>query len=901
MNARSLVLSLGLLPLAAAASDPLSEAFRNPPPEARPHTWWHWMNSNVSKAGITADLEAMARVGLGGVQLFDAGLLVPKGKVAFDTPEWYDHIAFAAHEAERLGLSFGLSNCSGWSSTGGPWITPEYGMKFVTNVTAEVCGPKRATIALPRPKKDFGFYRGIAVVAFPTPRGRAAIPAVDRRVFRRRGLPEEAVDVAPMHPDEFGPEACVDLGSVRILDVRPDADGNVTWDVPEGKWTVIRFGYVCNGMTNHPGSSGGVGLECDKLDAKALDLHFDSYLMKVRRAIGDCKAFDNILIDSYEVNAQNWTHGFEKAFRARKGYDILPYLPVLAGYPIDSVARTDAFLSDFRRVIADLFAENYAGRMAARCREIGVQFACEPYGTSPSDDLQYGAMCDIPMCEFWTRRMDGVSMVTRWGHRWRGNARTVASVAHFWGKPTVGAEAFTSYSTSTSGSWLGLPALMKAQGDMILADGVNRMYFHRYVHQPWTDPTRYPGLSLGFYGAHFERTQTWWENGFRAYVGYLTRAQSLLRRGTYVADVLMDEGDAAPSYGDRGVIPEGWRGDHCSQSGRAKLRREGDLWVSPGGMRYRLLAHPGEDVARRLGEIGCAKDFTCSDPRVNWIHRRDGTDEIYFVATPFETAGTVTCSFRDAGGEPELWDPETGTIRRTTCRRVNGRAEVDLSFDPAGSVFVVFRRTPTEGAEPMRAYESARMVAVEGPWQVAFTAPGETTPTVTATFDGLVDWTSRPEDAIRYFSGTATYVRRVTVARPQPGERVFLDLGDVRDIAEVEVNGRALPVLWKRPYRTDVTDALTDGEVELKVKVTNRWPNRMIGDERLCAEDAEWQEDRWWRLKLLKSVPDWVEAGLPSPTGRKTFSLCKLWKASDELLPSGLLGPVRFIYERERQ
>ena len=108
------------------AGDGLLDGWRTPPKEARPHTWWHWMNGNVSKKGITADLEAMAAAGLGGVQVFDAGLPLPEGPVRFASEAWYDHIAFAAHEAERLGLSFGVANCSGWTSSGGPWITPEH-------------------------------------------------------------------------------------------------------------------------------------------------------------------------------------------------------------------------------------------------------------------------------------------------------------------------------------------------------------------------------------------------------------------------------------------------------------------------------------------------------------------------------------------------------------------------------------------------------------------------------------------------------------------------------------------------------------------------------------------------------------------------------------------------------
>ena len=119
--------------------------------------------------------------------------------------------------------------------------------------------------------------------------------------------------------------------------------------------------------------------------------------------------------------------------------------------------------------------------------------------------------------------------------------------------------------------------------------------------------------------------------------------------------------------------------------------------------------------------------------------------------------------------------------------------------------------------------------------------------------------------------------------------------GDVRDVAEVAVNGRRYPVLWKAPFRVDVTGAVKPGENALEVRVTNRWPNRLIGDERLYGADTEWNADNKWGIPLAKAVPDWVARGEASPTGRRAFAMSKLWRADDALLPSGLLGPVQCI------
>ena len=106
------------------ASAALDAGFRNPPKSAYPKTWWHWMNGNITASGITADLEAIGRLGLAGFQIFNVGSRTPKGPVAFFSPEWLQLTAHAAEEADRLGLEFAMHNCPGWSSSGGPWITP---------------------------------------------------------------------------------------------------------------------------------------------------------------------------------------------------------------------------------------------------------------------------------------------------------------------------------------------------------------------------------------------------------------------------------------------------------------------------------------------------------------------------------------------------------------------------------------------------------------------------------------------------------------------------------------------------------------------------------------------------------------------------------------------------------
>ena len=913
----------------AASSAGLSrETFRNPPQEAKPHTWWHWMNGNVTKEGITADLEAMARVGIGGAQIvgiggaqiFDAGLALPKGPVAFASDAWFDCLVHADREAKRLGIELCIANCSGWTSSAGPWITPELSMKYVADTTVCVKGGERFDGQLPLPKKTNGFYEDIAVLAFPEPSAAKAalrdLPDFDMQVFRGRGnFRMGAGEGGPQMPlritDELAPpEACVASREIIDLTSQMRSDGHLAWEAPKSHaaWIVLRVGYMANGRTNRSASKAGLGLECDKLDPHALDVHFDAYVGRLLKRLPKDRALKGVLLDSYEVFGQNWTRGFERSFAEMAGYPITNFLPVLAGYPVDDAARTETFLRDFRRVISTLFSRNYSGRLRARCNENGLILYCEPYGNGPFNDLEFARECDVPMSEFWrprdadcdfaalSRQTNRSYMECRWGNKALGNSKTVAATAHVWGRRIVGAEAFTSYPDSGSGRWLASPFAMKLQCDRVFSEGVNRMVFHRYVHQPWTNPTRYPGMTMAAYGAHLERTQTWWEHGAKEFFTYMARAQHLLQAGTFVGDVLVCVPGEAPEYGTDGEIPLGYDGDRCHPAAllESKVVAGGAVEV-PGGTRYRVVSVPEKpsaavtaavarlaasgatvvpygEVGAALKRLGCTPDFICDDRDVTWIHRRAGDDDFYFVAVPNKEQKKVVCSFRVSGKVPELWEPVTGEVTTLDNSRFrvtsDGRTEVTLDCPPSHSVFVVFR-------------------------------PHDSGPV--------------PVSTVRFFSGTARYFIKFPFrshgvcpqnggACPQ-GKRVVLDLGDVREIAEVTVNGRAYPAIWKPPYQVDITDALggrgtPDGTIDIEIKVTNLWPNRLIGDARL-PDDCAWDDGKKSKgYPLVKAWPDWLLRGSPSPTGRHAFSTCRLWTADDSLLESGLLGPVRLLIGR---
>ena len=208
------------------------------------------------------------------------------------------------------------------------------------------------------------------------------------------------------------------------------------------------------------------------------------------------KTLDTSLIDSYEVGGQNWTKNFREEFQKRRGYDLLKFLPAFTGRVVDNPAVSERFLWDVRRTIADLFAENYFGHFAELCREHGLLNAVEPY-TGPFESLQCGAPADVVMGEFWS------------GSQGHPSVKMAASIAHIYGKTIVGAESFTA--SPEHGRWQNYPYSLKTLGDLMYCQGLNRYIFHRYAMQPWTN--RWPGMTMGQWGFHFERTETWWNQG----------------------------------------------------------------------------------------------------------------------------------------------------------------------------------------------------------------------------------------------------------------------------------------------------------------------------------------------------------------------------------------------------
>jgi hypothetical protein len=736
LSATLFVVALCLSGGLRAAPDPLETGFLSPPDSAKPHTWWHWLNGNSSKEGITADLEAMKRAGLGGAQIFNVDCGIPDGPVPVMSDTWREHMKHAINEAARLGLEICVHNCPGWSSSGGPWVKPEHAMQMLTWSEQVVNGPQRLQVTLQQPAARHGYYRDIAVFAIPVPTDPVAA------AYRIANIgPKAAFDRPPMRDPDIRPGAPAGIPAAAVLNLtdRMDGSGTLRWDVPDGQWVILRIGHTCTGAQNAPAPVTGRGLEVDKLSREAMDAFWPGFMGLLIETVGDLagKTLNNALIDSYETGYQNWTPRFREEFIRLRGYDPIPYLPIVTGRVLDSLEKSERFLWDFRRTVADLWAANYYGYFGELCRKHGLLFSTEPYGNGGFDNLQCGGLADIPMGEFWVPNAGAGETL-----------KLAASAAHTNGRKFVGAESFTA--DESRGRWLVEPYSIKALGDMVFTQGINRYIFHRYAHQPWMG--LYPGMTMGPWGTHLERTITWWDQA-HAWFRYIARCQYLLQSGLFVADVCYFTGEAGPNDlpgrpGLTPALPNGYDYDGCDATvlmNRMSVRN-GRI-VLPDGMSYAALVLPDSRfmtpaVARKVRDLVQAgatvigprpeqspslvgypqcdaevrsignqvwgkcdgktvKTNTFGKGRVIWgmtmpealamlrippdfeytslggaklvyIHRRVANAEVYFVSNQQYRNVKVDMRFRVRGKLPELWHADTGMIEPAPVWRSEG-------------------------------------------------------------------------------------------------------------------------------------------------------------------------------------------------------------------------------------
>lgn len=761
----------------------LKQGFKNPPNQAKARTWWHWISGNVSKSGITKDLEAMKHVGIQEAQLFNVHLGFPQGPVKYLSEEWLELFKFSAEEAKRLGLELAFHNTAGWSSSGGPWVKPEHAMQTVVFSETTVQGNQHYKAKLTQPETKFNYYKDIAVLAFPKPKTDLKIDGLDYKTLSERIRNHLLPDIKTV------PETAV-ISKETVIDLsdKVSKDGFLDWNVPNGEWVVLRFGHTPIGTQNRPAAPEAKGLEVDKMSKTAVDAYWKGGVQLIIDKLGDLigTTVNNCLIDSYEVESTNWTAGFDIQFKDLRGYNLTSYLPTLAGYYIDSGEISERFLWDFRRTIGDLIAENYYAHFGELCHKNGMKFSVEPYW-GPFDNMQVGATGDIVMCEFWSG-----------GYPFFDSSKFVSSIAHLNGSAIVGAESFTGI-----GGWNEHPAQLKSIGDRAWAEGITRFIFHTYVHQPWDVA---PGLALGIYGTDFNRLNTWW-NQSKDYMDYIARSQYMLQQGKNVADVLVFTGESSPNtaFLKPKIKQMGFDYDLIGANKLKELTVKNGIIYSSVGNAYKVLVLPESDfikpeTLKKVKELvdGGAKvigkkpshspsltNYPNADKEVKYyvdelwgkglikesaietvlnnqtpdfkiestdktdlsfIHRKTETADIYFITNAKKEARVVVARFRVSGKQPELWNAEKGTSKDLVVFKENedGTITVPLQLGTEESVFIVFKK-------PIKANH---LVTVKTQLEQSKSEPLSNLEIVKASYgtflqEGLIDITDSANNAIK--------------------------------------------------------------------------------------------------------------------------------------------------------
>jgi hypothetical protein len=417
-----------------------------------------------------------------------------------------------------------------------------------------------------------------------------------KALYLRQGAYSTENDVLSVQA-EFPEDAVIRLEQILDISGKVDSSGLLKWEPPPGKWVVLRLGHTSTGAENEPAPKESRGLECDKLSKRAIEAQFDGLIGKLLQdqATAGTNSFKMTHVDSWEVGSQNWTSDFRQEFQTRRGYDPLPYLVLLTARPIESGERSERFLWDMRRTIGDLLLENYAGHLKEICHKRGITLSIEGYGAGPLDEIAYGGQADVPMGEFWTG--DDVSSAT-----FNVSSKAMASSAHVYGLPVVAAEAFTA--EEKFAVWAAHPFELKSLGDLAFTWGINRFVLNEFMVQPW--PVTGPGITLGKWGSHLNRNNTWWEQS-RPWTTYLARCQTLLQSGQFVADVAYLASENTPYSGPwtkdlEPPLPSGYDYDFLPVEVLLKDAsvREGRL-VLTSGMSYRLLVlQPGYSLTLAL-------------------------------------------------------------------------------------------------------------------------------------------------------------------------------------------------------------------------------------------------------------------------------------------------------------
>jgi len=690
----------------------------------------------------------------------------------------------------------------------------------------------------------------------------------------------------------------VSASGILNLSSKLAADGTLTWDVPPGDWIIQRSGMTPTGMKNAPASPEGQGLEVDKMNRQLAQKHFDAFVGELLRRMpaADRKAFTQVVGDSYEMGSQNWTDGLAEVFKAQFHYDPIPWLPVLSGRLVGSASQSERFLWDLRRLVADRISTEYVGGLKESANKNGLGLWLENYGHwgFPGEFLKYGGQSDRIAGEFWVTGDLGSIECRAASSAGNTYGKPFISAESFTGGPpfqTAPAD------MKARGDW----SFCEGINHVVLHVYIQQPDETRPgINAPWgTEFNRHnTWFEKGKAWADYERRACWMlQQGVRAtdiayFIGedapkmtgekvpplpagrdfdyinaevierdlsvkngllvlphgvsykvlvlpnqktmrpaVLEKIRDLVKAGATVLGSPPSESPSLQDFPDSdrqvcALAQEMW-GDADVKTPGERSFGKGKLIWGKSLVEIFATAHTIPDIEYRGAP---------ADANFLFTHRTTPEAEIYFVTNQKDRSENISAAFRISGRQPELWDAVTGERRELPeWSESTGQTIVPLVFAAKQSWFVVFRKPGSPVAGGKNFPELKTLSTLSGAWDVSFDKKWGGPEKVS--FSELSDWITRPEEGIKFYSGTATYRKTFEITQETPlSTGLLLDLGKVRDVATIKLNGKELGTLWIAPYRVDISKAAKLGSNTLEIEVINPWNNRLVGDSELPAE-----------------------------------------------------------------
>lgn len=919
-----------------ATYDLLSENFPNPSGLARPKVYWWCLNGFIDTLKAREEFIAMKNAGITGFDLFEIGSrdkIIPAGP-AFLGDESLNIIKFVVDEAGKHGLTVGLNLASSWNA-GGSWIEAKNGGKSLYRSSTRISGnSEEQNIKVPFPEINFPKSALIGGT------GKSLIP------FRDDGRPEYYEEIAVLAVPSGIEKNSLDVS--MVIDVsnyfNPESD-ELSWKAPEGEWEIYRFVCSNSGQQVVLPSPYSAGLTIDHFDSTAVRTHLTYIINRLKPVLGDFRntALTSFYLASYEARGFVWSSTLPREFKKLHGYDINKYLPVFFDAELFDVETTKKIQRNFRKTLSEMMITNLYEKTREICNTHGLKINCEaggpgyPLYNGPAEPLKALGALDIPRGEFWVNHSryylddyinDSIDILRV--------VKEVSAASHIYKRGIVEMEAFTSFE-----HWMEGPFDIKWIGDRAFCEGMNRVAFHGFTHNP--AGMGFPGI-VYHAGTHMNNKRVWWPK-INPFIDYLSRISYIFQKADFTADVVYYYGDRVPNvatpkntrfkvgpgYDYEVINTEILLDDLSFENGKLTLSNGAEFSmlaldyedvINPAVLvKLDQLARQGAVIAgkkpEKVGELfkhrysgqngekllnklwtnmddpsafkpGTGKVISGMTPRqilaaldvpsdldypdketflIDYIHyQKDGVD-FYFIRNTSDQWISRDCGFRQQSRVPEIWDPITGKIIPLPVYNEDGKyTRIPLTLAPYDSYLVVFRKgtaTPQYSGikysgqhPPLLKYSNNGITfldegnyellktsgsfqfenkpivrVIDGPWTVNFSKEWGAPESVI--LPQLISWTDHENPGIKYYSGMGKYQKTFTYEMNTPlseEQRIFLDLGEMAEMAEVWLNGQSLGIVWAKPFKYDVTSFIKNGENVLTIEVANNWCNRIIGD-----------------------------------------------------------------------